>query len=65
VPLADASGINALERFLKRCAAHRVAVVFCELQPGVRAALERLGVLDNVETTEKYEDALALARAHG
>jgi len=64
VPLADASGINALERFLKRCAAHRVAVVFCELQPGVRAALERLGVLDNVETTEKYEDALALARAH-
>ena len=63
VPLADASGINALERFLKRCASHRVAVVFCELQPAVRASLERLGVLEQVRTTEGYEAALALASA--
>ena len=64
VPLADASGVNALERFLKRCASHRVAVILCELQPGVRAALERLGVLQQVRTAETYEDALASASAH-
>ncbi len=61
VPIADASGVNALERFLKRCAAHKVAVVFCELQPKVRAALAKLGVLARVETTQTYDEAIALA----
>lgn len=61
VPLADASGVNALERFLKRCESHRVAVVFCELNPGVREALKKLGVLARVAEAETYMDAITLA----
>lgn len=63
VPIADASGANALERFLKRCAAHKVAVVFCELQPKVREALAKLGVLARVDTVHTYDEAIALAAA--
>ncbi|MEZ5994989.1 MAG: SulP family inorganic anion transporter [Hyphomonadaceae bacterium] len=61
VPMADASGVNALQRFLKRCESHKVTVVFCELQPGVRSALGRLGVLSHVEAAETYEDAITIA----
>jgi len=55
VPLADASGVNALERFLKRCASHGVVVVFCEFRPSVQASLTKLQV------AESYEDAIAAA----
>ncbi len=61
VPLADASGVNALERFLKRCQSHGVVVVFCEMNPRVIAALGKLGVLAHVEQTGGYEDAITLA----
>jgi len=61
VPLADASGVNALERFLKRCESHGVSVVFCELRPQVRGVLGKLGVLTRVEVAESYEDAVTLA----
>ena len=61
VPLADASGVNALERFLKRCQSHDVVVIFSELQPGVRASLQKLGVLAHVETIDSYEAALKRA----
>ncbi len=61
VPMADASGVHALERFLKRCRRHNVTVVFCELRPSVQAALSKLGVLDRVEVAESYEDAITLA----
>jgi SulP family sulfate permease len=61
VPLADASGVNALERFLKRCRAHRVIVVFCELQPAVHAALRKLGVLDQVDLAASYDEAVTIA----
>jgi SulP family sulfate permease len=49
VPMADASGVNALERFLKRCESHGVHVVFCELR------------LERVEIAESYEDAITVA----
>ena len=66
VPLADASGVNALERFLKRCASHDVAVVFCELRPGVHAALDKLHVLSHIQVAEGYDDAIVIAaRATG
>jgi SulP family sulfate permease len=61
VPLADASGVAALERFLKQCASHRVTVVYCELRPDVRAVLAILGALKGVEIAESYEDAITLA----
>lgn len=61
VPLADASGVNALDRFLKRCESHGVVVIFCELRPGVRATLDKLGVLARVRETHTYEDALEIA----
>ena len=41
VPMADASGGNALERFLKRCESHDVTIVFCELPDAVRASLAK------------------------
>jgi len=63
VPLADASGANALERFLKRCKSHGVAVVFCELNPKARDALGRLGVLAQVEEADSYSDAITVAAA--
>jgi SulP family sulfate permease len=63
VPLADASGVHALERFLKSCAGHGVVVVFCELQPSVKAVLGKLGVLTHVEVTASYEEAVAKAAA--
>lgn len=61
VPLADASGANALERFLKRCASHNVTVVFCELSPSVRATLDKLGLTRHVEIATTYEEAITLA----
>lgn len=63
VPMADASGVNALERFLKRCRTHNVTVVFSELRPAVHASLRKLGVLDQVEVAESYEDAITQAAA--
>lgn len=61
VPMADASGVNALERFLKRCRTHNVTVVFCELRPGVHAVLRKLGVLERAEVADAYEDAVSVA----
>ncbi|WP_395644674.1 SulP family inorganic anion transporter [Terricaulis sp.] len=61
VPIADASGVHALERFLDRCRKHGVTVVICELRPQVSASLEKLGVLAHVQTTDSYGDAITLA----
>jgi len=63
VPIADASGVGALERFIKRCRRHNVAVVFCELNPRVQATLQQLGVLAHVEVVGAYEEAIAAAAA--
>jgi len=61
VPLADASGSNALERFLRRCRAHDVRVVFCEMRQSVHQTLLRLGLLEHVSVASTYEEALAQA----
>lgn len=61
VPLADASGVGALERFLKRCENHRVVVIGCELRPEVRTALGKLAVLGRMQTADTYEAAIAAA----
>jgi anti-anti-sigma regulatory factor len=61
VPLADASGASALERFIKRCAGHGVEIVFCEMRPSVRATLAKLGLLAHVQTADTYEEAVTLA----
>jgi SulP family sulfate permease len=61
VPLADASGANALERFLQRCRKHSVTVVFSELWPSVRTTLDQLALTRHVEIADTYEDAITLA----
>jgi SulP family sulfate permease len=61
VPLADASGANALERFLKRCRSHNVTVVFSELWPSVRTTLHQLGLTQHVEIADSYADAITVA----
>ena len=61
VPLADASGANALERFLKRCRSHNVTVVFSELWPSVRTTLHQLGLTQHAEIADTYADAITVA----
>ncbi len=61
VPMADATGAHALDRFLKRCAGHGVTVVFCEVAPNVRTTLTKLGVMERVSITETYEEAIGRA----
>ena len=65
VPLVDVSGVGALDRFLKRCQTHGAHVFISELNPGARAVLTRMGVLDmaNVSAIERYDDALQAASA--
>jgi sulfate permease, SulP family len=63
VPLADASGAGALERFVTRCRSHNVVLVFCELHPSVAATLAKLGLLAHVETATTYEEAITRAAA--
>jgi SulP family sulfate permease len=63
VPLADASGVNALQRFLKRCAGHGVVVVFCEMRTEVRETLRKLGALAGVEVAETYRQAIVIAES--
>lgn len=64
VPLADASGANSLERFLKRCKHHGVRVVFCELRPPVSDSLAKLGLLSGVDVADGYEDAITLVSSN-
>lgn len=61
VPMADASGATTLERFIKRCNAHGVDVVFCEMRYNVRATLAKLGLLDHVQTADTYDEAITVA----
>ena len=61
VPLADASSVGALERFVTRCNRHGVKFVFCELNAGVRATLAKLGVLAHVLVAEGYAEAIEAA----
>jgi SulP family sulfate permease len=64
VPMADSSGVGALERFLKRCAGHGTKVIIAEMHPRVRAVLSQLGALahDHVLEATTFEDAIAMAR---
>jgi SulP family sulfate permease len=62
-PMADVSGVGALERFFKRCAAHNVRVVLCEMSPRVRSVLARMGLLAHVEEAESYDEAIARTAA--
>jgi SulP family sulfate permease len=59
VPLADATGASALDRFLRRCKSHGVKVIFTEMNASVEAALRKLGLLQRVDVTGTYEEALA------
>jgi len=67
VPMADASGVAALERFLKRCAEHGTRVLFCEMNPRVRAVLAQMHLLDGSGVAEaaSYEDAIVRAAERG
>ncbi|MGE3866855.1 MAG: SulP family inorganic anion transporter, partial [Hyphomonadaceae bacterium] len=63
VPIADASGVGALERFVKRCQRHDVTVFLTEMNAASRAVLLRMGVLSlaNVREAATYEEAVAAA----
>ncbi len=63
VPMADVSGVGALERFLKRCAGHGTQVIVAEMHPRVRAVLAQMGVFEHVHLREAttFDDAIAMA----
>jgi SulP family sulfate permease len=66
VPMADASGVGALDRFLRRCAKHDVPVIISELGERPAAVLKRAGLLNqpNVHVRESFAAALDLSRSH-
>ncbi len=63
VPMADATGVGALSRFLKRCQAHDTRVLMSELNPASSAVLKQMGVLalPNVEVLKSYGDVVRRA----
>jgi sulfate permease, SulP family len=68
VPMIDASGVHALQQFLKRCRHSGIHVVLSGLQPQPQAVLRRMGLVegDGLSFAENFERALQHAeRAHG
>ena len=63
VPIVDASGINALMRFLKRCAKHGTVVFLTELNGPSRETLRLMGVLglSHVRDVARYDEAVEAA----
>lgn len=62
-PLIDASGVTALERFVRRCVSHGGSVIFSEARPPVRIVLNRMGAnaWRGVAFADTYAAALDLA----
>jgi SulP family sulfate permease len=66
VPLVEASGVIALEEFLRRCGKRGIRVIISGLQPQVRRTLETMHILNqgaHVTLARNFTDALAKAAA--
>jgi SulP family sulfate permease len=65
VPLIDASGVHALQQFLKRCHAQGTSVILSGLQPQPRKVLQRMGLepIPGLAFAENFEAAIALSAA--
>jgi sulfate permease, SulP family len=59
VPLIDASGIHALQSFIKASDSRGTKVILSGLKPGVEAAIAQMGI--NVMRARNLERALAMA----
>ena len=59
VPLIDASGVHALQRFLRRCRQHNIRVILSGLQTQPRQVLHDMGV--NADDHLAYADHFAAA----
>jgi len=65
VPFIDATGLHALEDLVVKCKRHGTIFMISELQPVVRHALERSGVLDSIGAENVFpniETALSAAK---
>lgn len=58
VPAVDATGIHALKRVIRRAREQHTQVILSELQSQPSAALERAGVLAEVEVASTLDDAI-------
>ncbi len=60
VPMIDASGVHALQQFLKRCRGFGIHVVLSGLQPQPRAVLRRMGIAADtgLSFADNFEAAL-------
>jgi SulP family sulfate permease len=65
VPLIDASGAGAIERFLHVCKGAKCIPILCEINARPKRVLQQMGILPNPEAIEcaTYEDAAEKARA--
>ncbi len=66
VPMIDASGITAIENLIERCHRHGTQLILTGVQPQPRAALARMGVVDDGERLRfaaDFAEALRWARA--
>jgi SulP family sulfate permease len=63
VPMVDVSGVGALNRFLKRCEKHEVAVFLSEVEPRALGVLAQMGVLKIKHVAQCSTYAAALERA--
>jgi len=61
VPLIDASGAEALKRFIRSAAGKGTAIVICEILPGPEAALRSQDIAVPMAAT--LSDAIVLARS--
>jgi sulfate permease, SulP family len=63
VPLIDASGVHALQQFLKRCQAQGTRVILSGLQVQPRTVLQAMGVKagKDLAFAENFQKALALS----
>jgi SulP family sulfate permease len=60
VPAMDATGMHALRRVIRRARSQGCRVILAELQPQPRSALERAGILAEVEIAPTLDAALIL-----
>jgi SulP family sulfate permease len=62
VSMIDTTGASRLRDFVEQCRRRGTRVIMSRLQSQPRQVLQRMGLLDSIEQTHTYAEALALAQ---
>lgn len=60
--MIDSTGASRLRDFVVQCRRRGIAVIMSRLQPQPRQVLQRMGLLEGIEQTQTYAEALERAR---